>query len=61
MAESTTRKRPALKQVVIAVRPNIKLEQLVEEVESVFKFMGCGGCLSGLERFVFEQDLSRTR
>lgn len=60
MAESTE-KRPALKQVVIGVHPNIKLEQLVLEVESVFKFMGCGGCLSGLERFVFELDLNRTR
>jgi hypothetical protein len=60
MAEPTE-KRPALKQVVIGVHPNIKLEEIVQEVESVFKLMGCSGCLSGLERFVFEQDLSRTR
>ncbi len=66
LAMSQTRtdveRKVALKQVVIGVRPETGLKDLVTELESVFKFAGCGTCLSGLERFTFESGvLDRVR
>jgi hypothetical protein len=61
-ARSEIERKTGIKEMVIGVRQDVPFKELVTELESVFKFVGCGGCLSGLERFTFESSvLTRVR
>lgn len=61
-ARAEIERKTAIRQLVMAVRPEVGFKELVTELEGVFKSIGCGGCLSGLERFTFESSvLDRVR